>query len=57
VLDTAKHGVKRVVHISSTAVCGIPITAHHGDDKLEGGTVRQARFRPRWSAWCTVPAA
>jgi nucleoside-diphosphate-sugar epimerase len=48
VLETAKrHGVKRVVHISSTAVYGIP--DHHPlyeDDKLEGvGPYGQAKIQ------------
>lgn len=48
VLDAAKrHGVKRVVHISSTAVYGIP--DHHPlyeDDKLEGvGPYGQAKIQ------------
>jgi nucleoside-diphosphate-sugar epimerase len=48
VLDTARrHGVKRVVHISSTAVYGIP--DHHPlyeDDKLEGvGPYGQAKIQ------------
>ena len=48
VLDAAKrHGVKRVVHVSSTAVYGIP--DHHPlyeDDKLEGvGPYGQAKIQ------------
>ena len=59
VLDAAlRHGVERAVHVSSTAVYGIP--DHHPlyeTDRLEGvGPYGQAKIQAEMVAWNTAPA-